>query len=663
MIKALVLLALALAMCQAMPAGNDFELGQSLNLNRIMERSSQLDSNEMSLEKRQHMMNTLKRNWLETSNGKMVPLLSVRREAIHEWMQISNDSVSQLNEDQFVKRVWNALSTEEQKRFVEPIRQVEETKREFEANEDFAVRDLPWTNEAKRVWMESNGTVTPVRRAEWMQFLNESVVTPLKREWLESAATEKREFFEREFEAKRGFNVSEPVALRLMNEFNRHSRSLSEEEQRSFNETEFVGMCNGSKVFKYYQAHPTNQSYYIQCDPWGQPIMKACESGLVWDQWRLRCCTPESVRNSTFAQGYDFDMLVAAESLFDCNLPQYTCLNGGACSKLSTGNVCVCSGNYTGDLCEIRVDASSIFSEILSGGFTLEEYRRRQAEDKSFDDLKYFEQYKTLLSKPTYEELVRYLSIYKKGEVRYDRLVSNLVEDVLQDIYPDAFYLSVFNASAESVANVVRMVPNLLSYAKYSNERYVQVFYQYQKALEKLVGVLNVSWPHVEHEASEYYKLTSLYLNHSVVLSQEFNRTVELTRESPVEVDQQSVEGAFSFGSRPVATHKSGLAGGAGPVQWTDSEVMEKMRTEYNQTMQDTNELFDFLERFRSKALVEIRRDQKVVSLPLSEAKFELAKETVERFNEISKSSAEIWDSLVNYGFWYLTNIFSKSQF
>lgn len=663
MIKALVLLALALAMCQAMPAANDFELGQSSNLNRIMERSSQLDSNEMTLEKRQHMMNTLKRNWLETSNGKMVPLLSVRREAIHEWMQISNDSVSQLNEDQFVKRVWNALSTEEQKRFVEPISQVEETKREFEANEDFAVRDLPWTNEAKRVWMESNGTVTPVRRTEWMQFLNESVVTPLKREWLESAATEKREFFEREFEAKRGFNVSEPVALRLMNEFNRHSRSLSEEEQRSLNETEFVGMCNGSKVFKYYQAHPTNQSYYIQCDPWGQPIMKACESGLVWDQWRLRCCTPESVKNSTFAQGYDFDMLVAAESLFDCNLPQYTCLNGGACSKLSTGNVCVCSGNYTGDLCEIRVDASSIFSEILSGGFTLEEYRQRQAEDKSFDDLKYFEQYKTLLSKPTYEELVRYLSIYKKGEVRYDRLVSNLVEDVLQDIYPDAFYLSVFNASAESVANVVRMIPNLLSYAKYSNERYVQVFYQYQKALEKLVGVLNVSWPHVEHEASEYYKLTSLYLNHSVVLSQELNRTVELTRESPVEVDQQSVEGAFSFGSRPVATHKSGLAGGAGPVQWTDSEVMEKMRTEYNQTMQDTNELFDFLERFRSKALVEIRRDQKVVSLPLSEAKFELAKETVERFNEISKSSAEIWDSLVNYGFWYLTNIFSKSQF
>lgn len=663
MIKALVLLALALAMCQAMPAANDFELGQSSNLNRIMERSSQLDSNEMSLEKRQHMMNTLKRNWLETSNGKMVPLLSVRREAIHEWMQISNDSVSQLNEDQFVKRVWNALSTEEQKRFVEPIRQVEETKREFEVNEDFAVRDLPWTNEAKRVWMESNGTVTPVRRAEWMQFLNESVVTPLKREWLESAATEKREFFEREFEAKRGFNVSEPVALRLVNDFNRHSRSLSEEEQRSFNETEFVGMCNGSKVFKYYQAHPTNQSYYIQCDPWGQPIMKACESGLVWDQWRLRCCTPESVRNSTFAQGYDFDMSVAAESLFDCNLPQYTCLNGGACSKLSTGNVCVCSGNYTGDLCEIRVDASSIFSEILSGGFTLEEYRQRQAEDKSFDDLKYFEQYKTLLSKPTYEELVRYLSIYKKGEVRYDRLVSNLVEDVLQDIYPDAFYLSVFNASAESVANVVRMIPNLLSYAKYSNERYVQVFYQYQKALEKLVGVLNVSWPHVEHEASEYYKLTSLYLNHSVVLSKEFNRTVELTRETPVEVDQQSVEGAFSFGSRPVATRKSGLAGGAGPVQWTDSEVMEKMRTEYNQTMQDTNELFDFLERFRSKALVEIRRDQKVVSLPLSEAKFELAKETVERFDEISKSSAEIWDSLVNYGFWYLTNIFSKSQF
>jgi len=532
------------------------------------------------------------------------------------------------------------------------------------SDEDFSQRELDWTSQAKRIWSESlNGTVVPVKRDEFERYLNETVVVPVKKEWLDKAAAEKREWFE---VVRREFNMSVPEVRAFdmhsvaQDVVFRNSRSLSEEEIRSQNASEFVRMCDGSSHFKYYQPHPQNESLYIQCDPWGQPIVRACEEGLIWDQWRLRCCTPENVKNSTRV-GYEFDLLKTVEALFDCNMPQYTCVNGGVCTKLAEGYKCVCSGNYTGDQCEIRVEASSIFSELLSGNFSFEQYRERLVrQGRHEEELKYFEQFRSTLSESTYEALVRYLSGYKNEEVRYDRLVSNVIEDILEDIYPDAFYLSVFNASSESVANVVRMIPNLLSYTKYSSDRYIQVFYQYQKALERLVQVFNASWPTVEREAAEYYNLTSLYLNNTAIWTNQTEgdnvRQAEV-REGSVE---QEIDGAFSFGTRPVQMHKSGLAGGAGPVEWTDVQVMDKMKSELNETIPSQEDLFVFLERFRSNALEEIKRDQKVVNLPLGDAQFEWSKETVSKFDEISKSSMEVWTSLCNYGFWFLTNLFSK---
>jgi len=686
MIKAVLFIALALTLCQAMPSSfNSREMDSNDESHhirevaeRIFEESNRMDQRERSLaeEEIKNSVFPVKRDWMETVKGSVVPLITVRREFIREWAKLSNDSVRDVREEEnlIVRRVWNSMSEQEKREFVEPSRiaEFEEKTRQFSrdfqevksSEEDFSRRDLNWTNEIKRVWTESsNGTVIPMKRDEFERYLNESVVVPVNREWIEQAAAEKREFLEM---VRKEFNTSVPEvrAFGVENfqghDLIRNSRSLSDEEIRSQNVSEFVKMCDGSSQFKYYQPHPQNESLYIQCDPWGQPIVKACEEGLIWDQWRLRCCTPENVKNTTRA-GYEFDLLKAVESLFDCNLPQYTCVNGGVCSKLTEGYKCVCSGNFTGDLCEIRVESSSIFSELLSGKFSFEQYREKLVKQgRHEEELRYFEQFRSSLSPSTYEALVKYLSGYKNEEVRYDRLVSNIIEDVLEDIYPDAFYLSVFNASAESVANVVRMVPNLLSYAKYSSDRYVQVFYQYQKALDNLVQIFNGSWPTVEREAAEYYKLTSLYLNNSAILANQTEgslvRPIEV-REGSVE---QDVDGTFSFGSRPVPAHKSGLAGGAGPVEWTDVQVMDKMKSELNETIPSQEELFGFLEKFRVRALEEIKRDQKVVSLPLGEAQFELSKETIAKFDEIARSSSEVWQSLCNYGFWFLTNLFAK---
>lgn len=113
---------------------------------------------------------------------------------------------------------------------------------------------------------------------------------------------------------------------------------------------------------------------------------------------------------------------------------------------------------------------------------------------------------------------MRYLSFYKDGEVRYDTLINSLVEDILENIYPDAEYLSVFNATEQNVIAMVQMVPSLLSYARYSFDRYQDVFAQYQHVLTTLVKSLNSSLPNIKEEATQYTVLTRIFLNQTVTL-------------------------------------------------------------------------------------------------------------------------------------------------
>jgi len=133
MIKAVLLIALALTLCQAMPSSfNDREINsidESRNIKEMAERifseSNRMDQSERSLVEEQLRNEPLpiKRDWMETVNGSVVPLLSVRREVVREWAKISNDSVRGVqDEDLIVRRVWNSMSEEEKREFVEPSR-------------------------------------------------------------------------------------------------------------------------------------------------------------------------------------------------------------------------------------------------------------------------------------------------------------------------------------------------------------------------------------------------------------------------------------------------------------------------------------------------------------------------------------------------------------
>ena len=62
------------------------------------------------------------------------------------------------------------------------------------------------------------------------------------------------------------------------------------------------------------------------------------------------------------------------------------------------------------------------------------------------------------------------------------------------------------------------------------------------------------------------------------------------------------------------------------------------------------------------KTFERCQHNQKFVTQRLSEVNFDWAKQTVEELDELSKSSLEIWMSLCNYGFWFLTNTFSESR-
>jgi len=46
--------------------------------------------------------------------------------------------------------------------------------------------------------------------------------------------------------------------------------------------------------------------------------------------------------------------------------------------------------DFTGDVCEVKIDSSSIYSEILSGQFPFESYKKSLAAESQQDDLKYF---------------------------------------------------------------------------------------------------------------------------------------------------------------------------------------------------------------------------------------------------------------------------------
>lgn len=414
----------------------------------------------------------------------------------------------------------------------------------------------------------------------------------------------------------------------------------------SLNTTEWPqNPCASTRNFNYYIPFPNDTDRYIQCDPWGTGIVKQCEDGTVWNTWALRCDKIDQVHNLT---------LVLPHRVFNCSLTGHQCLNGGVCTDSSLGgDRCICNPEFTGPMCESKVDTNDLTHEILNGTFSIHKFYEQLKAQNITVDVAEYAKYKDLLDNATYEALMEYMSLYKGTQVRYDTLVNNLVENILEDIYPDAAYLSTFNSSVVSVVDLVQLIPNLMSYAKYSQERYQDVFAKYQQVLQHLTSYLNstenMHWESMRAEALEYSQLTAVFLNQTVSM---------LNATAAQNVSSSPAPSAYDMLLNN-NNHHSGSSSGEQP---TEEEVRERLRVNFNKTLAATTQLYQSLEGFQIQVMELVKNGTTdIYSLTLEQSNLNGTAEVKKLLDQITCSSIKVWDSLVNYGFWFITTMMTTT--
>jgi len=409
--------------------------------------------------------------------------------------------------------------------------------------------------------------------------------------------------------------------------------------EQTFNTSEWNGVnpCEATRNFNYYVAFPNDTSRYILCNPWGTGELRQCSApNSAWNMWTLRCERPDSIRNLTLA------LPLLPHAVFNCSLSGHECHNGGVCTESSLGgDRCICKPEFTGPACESHLNATDLIHEIMGGNFSIGAFRQHLAEfNISTSADQYAAAYRDHLDNVTFGALAAYMSLYNGTEIRYDTLLNNLVEAVLGSIYPDAAYLSSFNASLVSVVDLVQLIPNLMSYSKYSIERYEDVFAKYQQVLDRLVVAYLNGSSSLRAQAAAYSRLTVVFLNQTVLLA---NKTTDALAEKPAGLDE----------SLSIEPHID-----ASQSQLTESQVRDSLRAQFNATLVTTQRLFDSLEAFqRGVAKLVAAGSQDVFALTLDQAKLNGTAEIGQMLEQISASSVQIWESLVNYGFWYVTSL------
>ena len=381
-------------------------------------------------------------------------------------------------------------------------------------------------------------------------------------------------------------------------------------------------VCDSTVKFQYVQPHPFDAKKFIECDPWNNGTIKTCPDNKKFDAFHAICSEKDMFeigRNLTM----DLEALERNQKIMsglNCNNSQFTCINGGVCVPVKHTFQCNCTKKFTGDLCEIKIIKNSIFSEIMSGKFVLDTFKTQLAsaiEKKEITPAE-MNNIRSSLKNSTHEEIMNYLGLFKKGEVRYDIVMNNLIEKILEDIYPDAYYLSFFNSSAETFLSVVHTLPSVISYSKYSKVRYVEVFFRYQQVLDKLETVLNNTWPGVGKQASEYMKITALILNETKVLDSLF-QNVKVSKE----------------------------------------EINTKLDAEFNSTMEAEAEFVMNLEALRLKSIAIMKSKPELAEQKLIDVNIPEAKQIVAIFQELSVRSAQLITSLMSFGFWALSEALS----
>ena len=238
-------------------------------------------------------------------------------------------------------------------------------------------------------------------------------------------------------------------------------------------------------------------------------------------------------------------------------------------------------------------------------------------EENLTTDISYYAKYKNKLDKATYQALIDYLSLYKKNDIRFDTLITALLEDVLDNMCPDTKFLSTFKASSQKMIEIRFMVPSVVSYAKYSFYNGEKIFSQYVSILNKLVLSLkrNGYSKKIAIEATKYSRLTHLFLNKTVPAPNLHN-----------------------------------------VIKFNDYEVKLEVESQSNVTLLHALMLFDLLDKFQDSIEKERNTNPNFLDITMDKVTIIESIKVMELLNEIAKSEASKWDSLINFGFWYITN-------
>jgi len=386
----------------------------------------------------------------------------------------------------------------------------------------------------------------------------------------------------------------------------------------NFIATEYCAKKSGMNhvTFQYYKPYPNDQTRYVQCDTWGRGTVRECSEGRLWDQFYEMCTVPSVIQDSQNMTQY-FEELSKLQLSESCNSTLFSCVNGGKCVERESEWQCQCTRAFTGPFCQFRVEEGSIFSAIMTGQFNYTKFEDFAVKTGLNDtlvgnDLKALSQ----LTNTTHRQIIDYIDMFDEEHVRYDTAVNLLIEDVLEDIYPDLYYMSIFNVSENSLLHVVRTIPALVSYSRYSTERYTEVLSKYNDVIERLMFTLNESIPNSQEVALEYTRIVAHIMNETGTtkgMQDTFNRT-------------------------------------------TEAQLEQGMQKTYNKTSEEFMEFSLAMNAMRSYFIDYMRSHPETVNmrvgmLPLTNE----VKELISIFDEMTIQSVMLINQLFNYGFWTVT--------
>lgn len=380
------------------------------------------------------------------------------------------------------------------------------------------------------------------------------------------------------------------------------------------NQTFSMLVCNSSK-FKYYQEHPNNPRIYYQCDPWGNSTEHECLNETVWNDWLVKCDNIGNMRNLTLNVAFK-------PKDFDCTLENNGCLNHGECNQ---ERKCKCLPQFTGENCESEVQ--SIVEDILSQNFNLTNLKEELIQSYKLVNASYYEKYNNLLENDTYSKLNDYLDMYKDN-IRLDVLINNLVEKILKEIYPDTEFLAFFMANDQPIGYLLRLMPSILSYSRYSANRFEYVFEHFKSVLRLLIDNLKLNESNLDQKAKAYKHLILHFLNQTITLS----------------------NGTNNLANRTIET-----------MSLDENNLIEYLRFNFELIVDSSEQLFIMLENFHFNLINQFGfSNSSIYDINLEKLDYDQTERVFDFFTDIKAASERVWDTLNNFGFWFIINFFSN---